>query len=377
VSEPAVAPYPWDRLDRVPRSAVRRARHIRHALPSRVSADTFGSALGVLLTSDVSITVRAITPAAFAGAPHGAHLEGDVTGVRVVVDPEPALLAAALSRLLGRGVPLTTEAAELDPALRGALAAVCVEVARRSAGALVLRATMARPPVADGLRIDVRVVLDGTPYRSTVWLFADASPTSGESALELELLGAFPITVPLVAAVSEAPRSEVQALRAGDVWLPGDGWLHRGVEAAEWPGDPVLSRAALATPMLERGVETGRTDDRGIMIRGAIIALSAARGQPASGGDGPMSETSETSETLRDIALEAPVVVRVEVASVTLTAREWAKLGPGDVLETGVRLSTPVVLRVGGSEVARGELVSVDGELGVRIREIVDPGRAP
>ena len=90
-----------------------------------------------------------------------------------------------------------------------------------------------------------------------------------------------------------------------------------------------------------------------------------------------MSETSETSETLRDIALEAPVVVRVEVASVTLTAREWAKLGPGDVLETGVRLSTPVVLRVGGSEVARGELVSVDGELGVRIREIVDPGRAP
>ena len=31
---------------------------------------------------------------------------------------------------------------------------------------------------------------------------------------------------------------------------------------------------------------------------------------------------------------------------------------------------TDVVLRVAGLEVARGELVSVDGELGVRIREI-------
>ena len=70
-------------------------------------------------------------------------------------------------------------------------------------------------------------------------------------------------------------------------------------------------------------------------------------------------------------------MVRVEVASVTLTAREWAKLGPGDVIETGVPLAEPVVLRVGGREVARGELVSVDGELGVRIREIVDPGRSP
>ena len=88
-----------------------------------------------------------------------------------------------------------------------------------------------------------------------------------------------------------------------------------------------------------------------------------------------MSETSETSETLRDIALEAPVVVRVEVASVTLTARQWGALRPGDVLETGLRLSEPVVLRVAGREVARGELVSIDGELGVRVQELVEGER--
>jgi flagellar motor switch/type III secretory pathway protein FliN len=79
----------------------------------------------------------------------------------------------------------------------------------------------------------------------------------------------------------------------------------------------------------------------------------------------------DTDDTLREIALEADVVVRVEVGSVTLTAREWAELGPGDVIETGVRLTEPVVLRVAGREVARGELVNVDGELGVKISEIL------
>ena len=80
---------------------------------------------------------------------------------------------------------------------------------------------------------------------------------------------------------------------------------------------------------------------------------------------------------LNQVVLDAPVVVRVEVGAVTLTAREWAAVRPGDVLETGVGLGEPVVLRVAGKEVARGELVSVDGELGVRILELVAPGRSP
>jgi flagellar motor switch/type III secretory pathway protein FliN len=85
---------------------------------------------------------------------------------------------------------------------------------------------------------------------------------------------------------------------------------------------------------------------------------------------------SGTDETLTGMALDAPLVVRVEVGSVTLTARDWAALRPGDVLETGLRLSEPAVLRVAGREVARGELVSIDGELGVRIHEIIEGERS-
>ena len=67
--------------------------------------------------------------------------------------------------------------------------------------------------------------------------------------------------------------------------------------------------------------------------------------------------------------LEAPVVVRVEIGEVRLAAEEWASLGSGSVIAAGCRTSEAVVLRIAGQEVARGELVDIEGELGVRILE--------
>ena len=66
---------------------------------------------------------------------------------------------------------------------------------------------------------------------------------------------------------------------------------------------------------------------------------------------------------------DAPVVVRVEIGAVEMKAREWAELGAGDVVTLGRKLGDPAVLRVAGVEVARGELVQVDGEYAVRILE--------
>mgnify|MGYP000459228911 CR=1 FL=1 len=41
----------------------------------------------------------------------------------------------------------------------------------------------------------------------------------------------------------------------------------------------------------------------------------------------------------------------------------------GDVITLARRVGEPVVLRVAGVEVARGELVEVEGEVGVRITQ--------
>ena len=44
------------------------------------------------------------------------------------------------------------------------------------------------------------------------------------------------------------------------------------------------------------------------------------------------------------------------------------KIAPGDVIGMGSKVGAKVTLRVSGMAVAEGELVDVEGELGVRIR---------
>lgn len=81
----------------------------------------------------------------------------------------------------------------------------------------------------------------------------------------------------------------------------------------------------------------------------------------------PSDATPTTATTTLEVLEDAPVLVRVELGTVEMKAREWAELGPGDVIALGRRVGDPAILRVGGVELARGELVQVEGEYGVRI----------
>ncbi len=80
-----------------------------------------------------------------------------------------------------------------------------------------------------------------------------------------------------------------------------------------------------------------------------------------------MEEPRDVGAAMSQAMGDVPVVVRVEIGAAEMRAREWAALGKGDVIALGTRIAEPVVLRVGGIEVARGELVEIDGEVGVRI----------
>src|SRR5205085_7866999 len=86
---------------------------------------------------------------------------------------------------------------------------------------------------------------------------------------------------------------------------------------------------------------------------------------------GAMSPNQDDPTATSEVVLDAPLVVRVELGAVTMSAREWAALRAGDVIGLGRRVSGPVVLRIAGTVVARGELVDIEGELGVRIRDQV------
>ena len=72
------------------------------------------------------------------------------------------------------------------------------------------------------------------------------------------------------------------------------------------------------------------------------------------------------------IAEHLPLEVAIEIGRVQLSGAEVMRLGRGDVLAIDRPIGSEVDLRVGGQLLARGELVDVDGETGVRLTEVLD-----
>lgn len=72
---------------------------------------------------------------------------------------------------------------------------------------------------------------------------------------------------------------------------------------------------------------------------------------------------------LRDVEM----TLSVEVGRARMTVRELLDLGPGSVVELDRAAGAPADLLVNGRVIARGEVVVVDEDFGLRITELVPP----
>jgi flagellar motor switch protein FliM len=99
---------------------------------------------------------------------------------------------------------------------------------------------------------------------------------------------------------------------------------------------------------------------------------------PAALGDGPDESTNpgapekRVDETLKgkegaDLLNDIPLQIAVELARVPITAEEVVGLKVGQVVDLNRVPGEPIDLSVNGRIVARGELVEIDGNLGVRV----------
>lgn len=87
--------------------------------------------------------------------------------------------------------------------------------------------------------------------------------------------------------------------------------------------------------------------------------------QPASGPYGDL-------ERLHDV----PVELAVEIGRTRMTIGETLALGPGSIITLNRLAGEPVDLLVNGKPIARGEVVVIDEEFGLRVTEVVTgPGR--
>ncbi len=90
--------------------------------------------------------------------------------------------------------------------------------------------------------------------------------------------------------------------------------------------------------------------------------------------EGCGEEVSRATVTEEGAALagRVPVVLRVEIGSVRMTLGELSRLSAGTVLELKKNVSAPVDLVVEDLSIGCGELVDVEGELGVRVLSLAE-----
>jgi len=242
-------------------------------------------------------------------------------------------LAARVAGGTGRTGPAGSltpaEQAVVELAVLGALDAIASEVAIE--GALAPRLAVRGDPPVRPVCIELTVSAAGTQGRAYLFL--------PEAALR-----AFPRPDGLPPALQEVPIPG--AILAGRAALqPGE------VEALQ-PGDVVL----LDSPAGEAAT---------LRLPGGL----AARGRLA---DGSLEVEEVDPPDAGPSTGSAPVLLDVELATVTLPLRELARITPGAVLSLGLDRSGRVTLRIAGRAVARGELVEVDGAVGIRVHSLLE-----
>lgn len=361
-----VKAYPYERVPKVPRAEVElRRRAARHALPldgrsalaalSELVGAEVGAAGEVLHVCDPG-TLRASLLEPLVGvalAPSGA-----APGRFAILEADPALAAWLADRLLG-GDGHIDAAAPLGDVRRGALAYAAAKVA--TTAALPWRVG----PVLTTADAFVAAIGD---VGSAVWSIQVSAPGLGARTLRLWIPTAIldglpprpsrrpPVALRMCVDAGEAvlEGSVLRSLQEGDVLVPDRYW---------WGGGQLRIVAAGAT----RTSWWCRPSSNGLAIEDQVKGLES----PTAEGRRMSDDMTETqTEGALDVVGDAPVTLSLELASFELSLDELAALRPGEVVASGVPIGEAVRLRVGTKIVATGELVEVEGEVGVRLLEL-------
>lgn len=360
-----VRPFPLAELPRVARAQVEAVRLLLPRLPLDVGPEWAAACRA--LGGDVTLTlgeVYALPARELPSTARGATLRLTLPGQRwalVVVDAAlaPRLARAALGLdgdELPAPRPLTLAEEGALEFLVGALVgaetaqlggvvgegAVAAQVAALGDGWLAVAHVHLRTPVGEGW---ARLVVP-----DALRLAAPSPRAAAVVAARADRLADAQVALRLEVGRTAVARADLAGLAAGDVVL----FERFGVRDAR--GGPVTLR-------LGRGGFAARLDGD------ALIIVNHFRLNPgATYMEGEKPDAASADQLLREL----PVEVVCELGRVTMSGRELIELRPGAVIPAGRPLSGPVDLTVGGRVVARGELVDVEGEIGVRITQLCE-----
>lgn len=143
------------------------------------------------------------------------------------------------------------------------------------------------------------------------------------------------------------------------------------------PDGDVVATVVLALGAVdaaEPGFAPAEPDAAGFEARTVATTVAPRVRVPAQEGSSPAPAFALPGhgglDLLRDVSME----VTVELGRTRMTVRELLSLSPGAVVELDRAAGSPADLLVNGTLIARGEIVVVDEDFGIRITEILMAG---
>ena len=363
---PRVRPYPFDELPRVARAQVEAGRVLLRHLPT--AGPEWDEACTGALGGPVEIELVEAYAAPAREVPMQARgvlvtLIG-AGGRRAVLALDPMLAPRLCRRALGVNEPELAAPRPLTVAEEGALelllgvlvdgSPVRVEGVLRE-GERLPESLVADPGVfVLSARVSTPVGAGWARLLCPQSLRLAAPPASRtERVGRREWLSEVRVRLEVQLARVQLSHAELATLGPGDV-------LVLGVAGREG------LRGARLRVRLGQGMWLGRLDGSDVVIvDGYRLQMGAASMEPEGRPEGRKDQ--DDSEAL---VRELPVEVVCELGRVTMSARDLLELRPGAVIPVGRPLAGPVDLTVGGRVVACGELVDVEGELGVRVTSL-------
>jgi flagellar motor switch protein FliM len=383
---PEPRPFPWDRLDRISADDAevvnRLLGMLTPAAGGRAPLEAIGRRLTELAGFEHTVTYRG---AAIRRDERFNEQFGDafVTRFHLPPDPEIGALAVDMSlvdrwlTVLGDGPTEVRRLGGVDRRSFGIVTYLLLQVVDAlKARGLPPVVLPTEPPLEDVLRgrlgeadglVEVAYAVDTDRGPSFVRLFfpnalvrrfelfADNAPSHGGPAEHLsdDLLAAISTDLACVLGGTTLERPEFDALDPGDVLLLRDhGW-------EEQEGRLYLGAGA------PRRYVTGR-----YAIAGGHWEFTIDDAHPRE--ETTMTEDADDAEARQGTELLESPTLRLEarLGQKTLTLRELSRLKRGEVLQLDQSVGEPIDLVVDDRVVGRGELVDVEGQIGVRIQRL-------
>jgi type III secretion system YscQ/HrcQ family protein len=370
-------PFPYDRWQRLTRRQVELLHSAsslwdesKRARAVRAASDILGGEVHLSAGVGSACSLAQATSVTLGKGPRvGVLLEYQASATTelpgfVVLELGNDFAQRLVDRALGGEGELSVPAlAPLDELSRGALAYVIARVLAALGGGLSLRDLALDSAALSGwlagksslvcFPIELAVGADHTTLRLYV---PDDLRLPARRRDPSACLDELPLTLIAELGWTRLPAAIASELAVGDIVVLDEASLVYDGQA--FRGNVTVRVAGSRCHCLCRAVDTALEVER--MVSSQEPQMTTGR----------LTQSTSANTLGTGLAADAPLEISVELARFSLTLGELGRTAPGDVLVTGRRIGEQVTLRVGGRALAQGELVDVEGEIGVRLLSV-------